>query len=84
MFCENRIKVSRKTRSNVPPKLLACVGFLNKVVHKIGPLRKFNLAREIEFNFLTAWSISMKFGTLIHHAHGYKIIPQIFYICPET
>ena len=32
------------------------IGFLYKVVHKIGRLRKFNRSREIEFNFLTAWT----------------------------
>ena len=40
-------KIRRKSWSNVPPKLLACIGFLYKVVHKIGRLRKFNGAREI-------------------------------------
>ena len=62
----------------MPPKLLACLRFLYKVVHKIGRLRKFNRSREIEFNFLTAWTISMKFGTLVQHALGYKTLPQIF------
>ena len=50
----------------MPPK------FLYKVVHKIGCLRKFNRSREIEFNFLTAWTMSMKFGTLVQRAPGYK------------
>ena len=44
-------KIQRKSWSNVLPKLLACIRFLYKVVHKIGRLRKFNRAREIEFNF---------------------------------
>ena len=72
--------IRRKSWSNVPPKLLACIGFLYKVVHKIGRLRKFNHSHEIEieFNFLTAWTISMKFGTLVEHAPGYKTLPQIF------
>ena len=52
----------------MPTKLLACMGFLYKVVHKISRLRKFNRSREIKFNFLTAWTISMKFGTLVQHA----------------
>ena len=30
----------------MPPKLLACTGFLYKVVHKIGRLRKLNRSRE--------------------------------------
>ena len=47
-------------------------------VHNIGRLRKFNLSREIEFNFLTAWTIFMKFGTFVHHAPGDQILPQIF------
>ena len=62
----------------MPPKLLACIGFLYKVVHKIGRLRKFNRSREIEFNFFTAWAISMKFGTLVQHASGYKICFSFF------
>ena len=70
--------IRRKSWSNVPPKLLACTRFLYKVVHKIGRLRKFNRSREIEFNFVTAWTISMKFGTLVQHALGYKLfLPQI-------
>ena len=40
-------KIRRTSWSNVPPKLLACIGFLYKVVHKIGRLRKFNRSREI-------------------------------------
>ena len=64
----------------MPPKLLACIGFLYKVVHKIGRLRKFNRSREIEFNFLTAWTISMKFGTLVQHVPGYKTVASDFSI----
>ena len=32
------------------------------------------------FNFFTAWTIFMKLGTLVHHVHGYKTLPQIFLI----
>ena len=60
-------KIQRKSWSNGQPKLLACIGFLYKVVHKIGHLRKFNRAREIEFNFFTVRTMFMKFGTLVHH-----------------
>ena len=56
-------KIQRKCWSNVPPKLLACIGFLYKVVHKIGRLRKFNRAREIEFNFL---SLGLSLWNLAH------------------
>ena len=64
----------------MPLKLLTCIRFLYKVVHKIGRLRKFNHAREIEFNFFffIAWTIFMKLGTLVRHVHGYKILQQIF------
>ena len=34
--------------------------FLYEVVHKISRLRKFNRSCEIEFNFITAWTITMK------------------------
>ena len=70
--------IQRKRWSNVPPKLLACIGFLYKVVHKNGRLRKFNRSREIEFNFFTAWTTFMKLGTLVHHVHSYKTMPQNF------
>ena len=40
----------------------------------------FNRSREIEFNFLTAWTISMKFGTLEQHAPGYKEVTSDFLI----
>ena len=68
----------------MPPKLLACIRFLYKVVHKIGRLRKFNRSREIEVNFFTAWTIFMTLGTLVHHFHGYKMLPQIFNFCQGT
>ena len=55
--------------SNVPPKLLACIGFPYKVVHKIGHLRKFNRSREIEFNFLplglSPWNLAHLFSMLL-------------------
>ena len=77
-------KIRRKSWSNVPPKLLACIGFLYKVVHKIGRLRKFNRSREIEFNFLTAWTIFMRVGTLVQHAPGYKTCVRVFNFCLDT
>ena len=40
-------KIRRKRWSNVRPKLVACIGFLYKVVHTIGRLRKFNRSRGI-------------------------------------
>ena len=52
---------------------------LYKVVHKVGRLREFNRAREIEFNFFTVWTF-MKLGTLVHHVYGYKTLPQFFLI----
>ena len=84
ILCENWTqKIPRKSWSNVPPKLFACIiyyGFYTKLYTKIGRLRKFNRSREIEFNCFTAWTISMKFGTLVQHAPGYKTLPQIFLI----
>ena len=55
-----------------------------QVMHKIGRLRKFNRAREIEFNFLFAWTIFMKLGTLVHHVYGYKICLRFFNFCLRT
>ena len=70
-------KIRRKSWSNVPPKLLACIRFYTKLYTK-SALQKFNRAREIEFNFFVAWTIFMKLGTLVHHVHGCKRLPQIF------
>ena len=64
----------------MPLKFLACIRFPYKVVHKNGRLRKFNRAREIEFNFFTAWTIVMKLGTLVYHVHGYKTVALDFLI----
>ena len=58
-------------------RLVACIGFLYKVVHKIGRLRKFNRSRR-HLLVLTAWTISMKFGTLVQHALGYKTVASDF------
>ena len=77
-------KFRRKSWSFVPPKLPACIGFLYKVVYKIGRLRKFNRSREIEFNFFTAWTISMKFGTPVQHTPGYKTCLRFFNFCLGT
>ena len=84
IFCENFIKkIRRKSWSNVTPKLLAYISFLYKVVHKIGCLPKLNRAREIEFNFCTAWTVFMKpvrlVGMLmaVHVLHA-KHMPQNF------
>ena len=76
--------IRRENWSNVPPKLLACLRFLYKGVHKIGRLQKFNRSREIEFNFLTAWTIFMKFGTLVQHAFGYKTCLRFLNFCLGT
>ena len=77
--------IQRKSWSNVPPKSLACIRFLYKVVHKIVLLRKFNRTREIDFNILTAaWTISMKFCTRILLAPGYSTLPQILNFCQGT
>ena len=42
----------------------------------------FNRAREIEFNFFTAWAICMKLWKLVHHAPGDKTLPRIFQFFP--
>ena len=70
-------KIQTKSWSNVPPKLLACIGFLYKVVHKNGRLRKFNRSREIEFNFLPlglSWNLAHLFIMFM----ATKRLPQIF------
>ena len=87
LLCKADKKIQRKSWSSMPPKLVACSSesrFLNEVVHKIGRLRKFNRAREIEFNIFTARTIFMKLGTLVHHGQGYKTLPQSFNFCSET
>ena len=75
-------KIQWKSWSNVPPKLLACIRFLYKVVHTIGRLRKFNRVREIALNFFTTWTMFMKLGTLVHHVHGNQMLPQMLQNLP--
>ena len=70
-------KIQTQSLSNVPLKLLACIGFLYEAGNKIGRLRKFNRSRKIEFSFLTAWSISMK------HAFCNKKLTLIFLFSPR-
>ena len=69
-------KIQRKSWSNVPPKLIACIRFLYKVVHKNGRLRKFNRSREIEFNFLTLalslWNLAHFCSSCLRPAGGVK------------
>ena len=55
--------VSMRPAWAVTSALASPIGFLYKVVHKIGRLRKFNRSCKIEFNFLTAW---LKSGILLH------------------
>ena len=47
---------------------------------QIGHLRKFNRAREIEFNFFIVWTIFIKFGTRVYHVHDYKMVASEFLI----
>ena len=49
-----------------------------------GSVAQFNHSREIEFNFSTLWTTSMKLGTLVHHDPGYKICLRFFNFCPGT
>ena len=66
-------QIRRESWSNLPPQSGACVGFLYKVVRKIGRFPKFILARGNEFQSVRAWNIHIKLGTLAHYAHGYKM-----------
>ena len=68
-------RMQRKSWSNGPQKLLACIRFLYKVVHKNGRTRAVSensiaLAR-LNLNFFSAWTIFMKLGTPVYDFHGY-------------
>ena len=76
--------IQRKSWSSVPSKLLACIRFLYKVVPKIGRLRNFNRAREIDFKFSIAWTIFMKLGTFVYHAQSDKACLRFFNFCLEA
>ena len=75
------VKISWKNSKEKLVKYATEVAHLHRVsiqsCTQNGRLRKFNGAREIEFNFFIAWTIFMKLGTLVHHVHGYKT-SQIF------
>ena len=79
-------KIRRKSWSNVPPKLLACIRFLCKVAHKIARLRKFNRVREIESNFwlpgLSPWNLAHLFSML--ELMATKRYLRFFMFCPGT
>ena len=51
--------------------------------HKNSKEKLVKCANEVA-RLYAAWTISMKFGTLVQHAHGYKMLPQIFNFCPGT
>ena len=57
-------QIQRKSWSNVPPKLLTCIGFLYKVVHKNGRLRTMALGR-LNLTFLplglSLWNLAHLF-----------------------
>ena len=69
-------KFHKKASKETLVKCATEVARLRKVYTK-GRLRKFIRAQEIEFNFLLAWTIFMKLGTLVHQVHGYKNIQNI-------
>ena len=48
----------------MPSKLLGCIGFLYKVVHKTGHFSVFIFPIFFSFNFRTANALVLKFGTL--------------------
>ena len=73
-----------KSWSNVPPKLLACIRFLYKVVHKNGRLRKFNRAREIEFNFFITRTILWNLAHLFIMFMASKHCLRFFKFCLGT
>ena len=81
-FHEN---IQRKSWSNVSPKLHACIGFVYKVVHKNGRLRKFNRICQIEFKVAQNWILFPKCGVFFcsnHHIsyadNGQKKLCGIF------
>ena len=56
-------KIQRKGWSNVPPKLLTCVGFLYKVVHKNGRLGNSIALGRLNLTFL---SLGLSLSNLAH------------------
>ena len=48
----------------MPSKLLGCIGFLHKVLHKTGRFSAFIFTFSFPFNFRTANALVLKFSTL--------------------
>ena len=71
-------KIQRKSWSNLPPKLLARISFLYKVIHKTAVSESSIVLARLNLTFFTAWIILIKLSTLVHHVPGYKPLPQIF------
>ena len=76
--------IQRKSWSNVPPTVLTCIGFLYKVVHKNGRLRKFNGAGRFNLTFLplglSLWNLAHLFIMFI----STKLCLRFFNFCPGT
>ena len=64
----------------MPPKVLACIRFLHKVKHKTAVSESSIALRRLNLTF-TTWTIFKKFGTLVHHGHGYKRYLRFFIFC---
>ena len=57
-------KIQRRSWYKMPSKLLGCIGFLYKVVHKTGRFSVFISTFSFPFNFPTGNALVLEFGTL--------------------
>ena len=83
IWCENCIKIQRKSWSNVPPKLLACSMHNYSFFTKLYTNRPSPKVRSRDWSQIPAWKISMTLSTLVHRVHGYKSLLQSFKLLPR-
>ena len=69
-------KIQRKSWSNVPPKLLACIGFLYKVVHKTAVSESSIALARLNLTFLpfglSPWNLAHLFIMFLATKHCLK------------
>ena len=60
------------------------LGFYTKLCTKSAVSESSIALGRLNLTFFIAWTIFIKLGTLVNHAHGHKILPQIFTFCLGT
>ena len=71
-------KFKKKVGQICQPKLGTCIGFLYKIVHNIGCLRKFNRTRGNACKSVTAWNTPWNLAHLLIMFMAAKVYGRVF------